>query len=55
MVLFTLHNCLVSCSLDLLKLLHDSKSRLPISEFSGYHCIHQTDYYKGFDQILKKL
>ena len=32
------HRC-VSCLLDYLKLKLDSKSRLPITEFSGYRCM----------------
>ena len=39
MGLFTLHICCVLCSLDYIKLKLDSKSRLPISDFSGYNCI----------------
>ena len=39
MGLFTLCNCYVSFSMDFLTLLLDSKSHLPIPEFSGYHCI----------------
>ena len=37
--LFTLHNCCVSWLLNFLKLKLDSQCRLPIPEFSGYHCI----------------
>ena len=36
MGLFTPHTCGVSCSLHYLK--SYSESRLPIPEFSGYHC-----------------
>ena len=39
MGLFTLHNCCASSSLDYLKSSLESKSRLPIPEFSGYLCI----------------
>ena len=35
----TLYNCYVPCLLDYLKSFLKSESRLPISEFSGYHCI----------------
>ena len=38
MGLFTLHHSCISCLLDYLKFKLDSKSRLPITEFSGYHC-----------------
>ena len=38
MGLFKRHNCCVLSSLDLLKLKLESKSRLPIPQFSGYHC-----------------
>ena len=38
MGLFTLHNCCVSWLLNFLKLKLDSRSRLTIPEFSGYHC-----------------
>ena len=37
MGLFTPHNCCVSCLLNFLKPKLESKSRLPIPEFSGYH------------------
>ena len=43
MGLFTMHHSCVSCLLDYLKLKLDSKSRLPITEFSGYHCIMFVD------------
>ena len=33
------HNCCASCTLDYLKSYLESKSRLPIPEFSGYHCM----------------
>ena len=36
--LFTLHNCCVASALNYLKLKLDSKSRLIIPEYSGYHC-----------------
>ena len=42
MDLLTLHNHCVSSSLDFLKLWFDSKSCLPISGFSGGHCITVT-------------
>ena len=38
MGLFQLNNSCVFCPLDFLKLYLDSKSRLPIPEFSGYYC-----------------
>ena len=38
MCLFTLHNWCVPCLLDYLTSYFKSKSRLPISKFSGYHC-----------------
>ena len=38
-VCFHCKNCCVSCSLDFIKLQLDSKSHLPISAFSGYHCM----------------
>ena len=37
--LFTEHNCSASCSFDYFILEFEFKSRLPIPEFSGYHCI----------------
>jgi len=39
-------------SIDFLKLKLDSKSRLPIPEFSGYHCINQKQLLN--QQILEK-
>ena len=39
MVLLALHSCCVLCSLDYLKSLLGSKSRLTILEFFGSHCI----------------
>ena len=39
MDLFTLQNCCVSRSLNILKIKLDSQYRLTIPEFSGYHCI----------------
>ena len=38
MGLFTLHNCWVPWLMNFLMLKIDSQSRLPIPEFSGYHC-----------------
>ena len=32
-------------SLDVLKLLLDSKSRLPISDFSGYYCSKTNNFF----------
>ena len=46
MGLFTLHNFRVPCWLDYLMSYLESKSRLPISEFSGYHCIWIITYSK---------
>ena len=45
MGLFSLHNCCVSSSLNYLKLKLDSKSRLTIPEFSGYHGISKKDVH----------
>ena len=42
MGLVTLHNCFITCSLEYLKSKLESKSRLPIPEFSGSHCILTT-------------
>jgi len=39
MGLLTLHNCYVSCSWDYLESQLQSKSRLHISVFSGYHAV----------------
>ena len=39
MGLYPLHNYCVSCTLDYLKTYLESKSRLPIAKFSGYHCM----------------
>ena len=36
--MFKLHNCCVACLLDKLKSELEAKSRLPIPQFSGYHC-----------------
>ena len=44
--LFTLHNCCVLCSLDFLKSQLESNSRLPILEFSVYHCWEVTNISK---------
>ena len=38
MGLLTLNNGCASCSLDYFKSYLEFKSRLPIPEFSGYHC-----------------
>ena len=39
MSLFTLHNCYVSCSIGLFKVLKlEYKSRPPFPEFSAFHC-----------------
>ena len=43
MGLFTMHNCCASCLLDYLKSEIKSKSRLPIPQFSGYHCNKQAN------------
>ena len=51
MGLFTMHHSCVSCLLDYLKLKLDSKSRLPCTEFAGYHCRREerlTEYIQKF-------
>ena len=53
MDLFTLHNCCSLCSLNYLKLEFESKSRLPIPEFSGSHCrIKNGNLGVSFNDIL---
>ena len=44
MVWFTLYDYCASYPLDYLKSSLESKSLLPISEFSGYHCIQKFKY-----------
>ena len=48
--LFTLLHCYVSCSMRYKNSQLEFKSRLPIPEFSGYHCI----YLKFWTTALNK-
>ena len=50
LVLFTLHNC---CSLMFIEFKLESKSRFPIPEFSGYHCMFKSTQL-NFNQKLTK-
>ena len=58
MGLFTLHKCCSSCSQDTLKSYFKSKNRLPIPEFSDYHCAQLANTLfnnlKRFSKIKRK-